>query len=43
MIRNGHPGNTVRTIEYLVRGSGEVTVAYESQKGGNVNTTARLR
>ena len=43
MIRNGHPGNTVRTVEYLVRGSGDITISYESKKGGNVSTTARLR
>ena len=43
MIRNGHPGHTVRTIEYLLRGSGDVTIRYESVKGGDVETTARLR
>jgi len=43
MIRNGHPGNTTRTIEYLVRGSGDITIAYESQKGGNVSTKTTLK
>lgn len=43
MIRNGHPGRTTRTIEYLVRGSGDITVAYESLKGGDVKTTATLK
>lgn len=43
MIRNGHPGRTTRTIEYLVRGSGDITIAYESLKGGDVKTTATLK
>jgi hypothetical protein len=43
MIRNGHPGRTTRTIEYLIRGSGDVTIAYESLKGGDVKTTASLK
>ena len=43
MIRNGHPGNTTRTIEYIVRGSGDITIAYESQKGGNVSTKTTLK
>jgi hypothetical protein len=43
MIRNGHPGHTTRTIEYLVRGSGEVTVRYASLKGGTDAVTVALR
>jgi hypothetical protein len=43
MIRNGHPGHTTRTIEYLVRGSGEVTVVYASLKGGKDRVTVALR
>ncbi len=43
MIRNGHPGRTTRTIEYLIRGSGEVNIAYESLKGGDVKTSASLK
>jgi hypothetical protein len=34
MVRTGHPGRTTRTIEYLVRGTGNMTVAYDSIKGG---------
>jgi hypothetical protein len=43
MIRNGHPGNTTRTIEYIVKGSGTLTVSYESVKGGTVETRIQLR
>ncbi|HSG47902.1 MAG TPA: M14 family metallopeptidase [Longimicrobiales bacterium] len=43
LIRSGHPGRTTRTIEYLVRGSGTMTVEYASLKGGTVRTTVRLR
>lgn len=43
LIRNGHPGHTTRTVEYLVRGSGEVTIGYSSKKGGSASTQVRLR
>lgn len=43
MVRSGHPGRTTRIIEYLVRGSGSVTVEYDSVKGGTVRTTVQLR
>jgi hypothetical protein len=43
MIRNGHPGRTTRTIEYLVRGSGTATIRYVSVKGGTVETRVDLR
>lgn len=43
LIRSGAPGRHTRTIEYLVRGSGSVTVEYASVKGGTVSTTVELR
>ena len=43
LIRSGHPGRTTKTIEYLVRGSGAMTVRYASLKGGTVRTTVQLR
>ncbi len=43
MIRNGHPGNSTRTIEYLIRGSGDATVTYSSVKGGEASVTVSLR
>jgi hypothetical protein len=43
MIRNGHPGHTTRTIEYIVRGNGTVEVAYASQKGGIARTSLEIQ
>ena len=43
MVRNGHPGRTVRVIEYILRGSGGVTVTYASQKGGTASKEVELR
>jgi len=43
LVRSGHPGRTTRTIEYLVRGSGSMTVQYSAVKGGTVQTTVQLR
>lgn len=43
LIRTGHPGRTTRTVEYLLRGSGNVTLRYESVKGGTVETRVALR
>jgi len=43
IIRSGHPGRTTKTIEYLVRGSGSMTVEYSALKGGTVSTTVELR
>jgi len=43
MVRSGAPGRHTRTIEYLVRGSGSMTVEYSSLKGGTVRTTVQLR
>jgi hypothetical protein len=37
IIRNGHPGKTTRTLQYLVKGRGSVTITYDSVKGGNVS------
>ena len=42
LIRNGHPGRTTRTIEYLVRGSGPMTVTYDAEKGGTASTSVRV-
>ncbi len=42
-VRSGHPGRTTRVIEYLVRGSGTMSVEYDSVKGGTVSTSVRLR
>jgi len=39
IIRNGHPGKSTRTLQYLVKGSGSVTVTYDSVKGGKVTKT----
>jgi hypothetical protein len=43
LVRNGIPGRTTRTIEYLVRGRGNMEVAYASVKGGTVSTTVRVQ
>ncbi len=43
MIRNGHPGKTSRTIQYLVKGSGKVNIKYDSVKGGKINTSFDLK
>ncbi len=43
LVRSGHPGRTTRTVEYLVRGSGSLSVTYSSMKGGTVSTTVRVR
>jgi hypothetical protein len=43
LVRSGHPGRTTRTIEYLVRGSGPMTVTYSALKGGTVSATVQLR
>src|SRR3990172_8416780 len=34
LIRTGHAGRSTRTIEYLVRGGGDMTVTYDNLKGG---------
>jgi hypothetical protein len=43
MIRNGLPGRTTRTVEYLIKGSGPITIQYSSLKGGTVSTTVELK
>ena len=43
MIRNGHAGRTTRTIEYLMRGSGDVNLSYWSAKGGTAEVSVQLR
>ena len=43
LVRNGHPGHTTRTLEYLLRGRGDVTISYSSKKGGTAEVTAALR
>lgn len=43
MLRNGLTGRTARTIMYLVKGSGEVTVKYDSVKGGAASKTLKLQ
>jgi hypothetical protein len=43
LVRSGHPGRTTKTVEYLVRGSGSLTVRYSAAKGGTVSTVVRLR
>ena len=43
IVRNGHPGRTTRVIEYIVKGSGPMTVTYDSLKGGKATATVTLR
>ena len=43
MLRNGLPGKTARTIMYIVKGSGEVTVRYDSLKGGTAGKAIKLQ
>jgi hypothetical protein len=43
LVRSGHPGRTTRTVEYLVRGTGNMTVTYSAVKGGTASTTVRVR
>ena len=43
LVRNGFPGKTTRTLVYLVRGSGAVTVTYDSVKGGKAAKTVNLQ
>jgi len=42
MIRNGHPGKTTKTIQYLVKGSGNIKVTYDSVKGGKASVNLSL-
>ena len=43
MLRTGQPGRTTRTIEYLVRGTGDMTVTYDSLKGGKAVVTIAVK
>jgi hypothetical protein len=43
MLRNGLTGRATRTIQYLVKGTGTVTVKYASVKGGTVEKTITLQ
>jgi hypothetical protein len=43
IVRNGHPGKTTRTAVLLVRGSGAMTVTYDSVKGGQASATVTLK
>jgi len=43
LVRSGIPGRTTRTIEYLVRGRGNMEVTYSTVKGGTVSTTVRIQ
>jgi len=43
MVRNGLPGRATRTVQYLVKGAGPVTVKYASLKGGSPQTTILLQ
>jgi hypothetical protein len=42
IIRNGHPGKTTRTLQYLIKGSGKITITYDSVKGGKVSREIEL-
>ncbi len=43
LVRNGHPGKTIRTAMLLVKGSGPMTVTYDSVKGGKASKTVTLK
>ena len=43
IIRNGAPGRTTRTMQYIVRGTGDVTVTYDSVKGGKATKRVTVR
>jgi len=43
LVRSGHPGRTTRTVEYLVRGTGDMVVTYDSAKGGKAVAKVAIR
>ncbi|HEY3380705.1 MAG TPA: M14 family metallopeptidase [Vicinamibacterales bacterium] len=43
LVRNGIGGHTTKTVQYLVKGSGSLTVTYASLKGGTVTKEIPLR
>jgi hypothetical protein len=43
MLRNGQPSKTSRTIQYLVKGKGNINITYNSVKGGTVSTSFEVK
>jgi hypothetical protein len=43
LVRIGHPGRTTRVVEYIVKGTGPMTVTYDSVKGGRAVATVALK
>jgi hypothetical protein len=43
LIRSGHPAHATKTLQYLVKGTGSLTVKYASVKGGTVQKTLTLQ
>ncbi|MFC1563229.1 M14 family metallopeptidase, partial [candidate division KSB1 bacterium] len=43
IIRSGYAGKTTRTMQYLVKGSGEIKISYDSIKGGKASTKIKLQ
>ena len=44
IVRSGHPGRTTKTLEYLVRGDGEMTITYSATcSPRTINTSSRNR
>ena len=42
LVRSGFPGKATRTIMYFLKGSGDVSITYDSVKGGTVAKTFKL-
>jgi hypothetical protein len=43
IVRSGHPGRATKTIQYFVKGTGSISVKYDSVKGGTVQKTIVLQ
>jgi hypothetical protein len=43
MLRNGQPGRSTRTVQYLLKGGGSITVKYASAKGGTAQKVIALQ
>jgi hypothetical protein len=43
MLRNGLAGRATKTIQYLVKGTGPITVKYASVKGGLAEKVIQLQ
>jgi hypothetical protein len=43
LVRSGHPGRTTKILQYLVKGTGSVTVRYDSLKGGSAQKSIPLQ